>query len=158
MRGVRSAFEEKLLHDAEKTRVIDTLHKELQDYREGLHFKIVRPLVIGLIRMYRDMDRLIESMQADPAAYMLQNIDNLRSFQVTIEDLLLNNGVEAFQSDGEIFVPSEQNVLKVIETPDPELDKRIHRRVRKGFRYDERMLFVELVDIYKVVSHSAPTS
>lgn len=152
LRELRHDFDTKIKYDESKERQVDSLHKELQGYREGLHFKILRPLFIDLIAVYDDFSKLLESMSnSESNGNSGQTIDNLKSFQETIEDILRRNGVEAFSVEGATYIPSRQRVLQVIDTPDPVQDKQVARRIRKGFEYEGRVIRPEIVATYKTV-------
>ncbi len=43
LRELRQDFDTKIKYDESKERQVDSLHRELQSYREGLHFKIYAP-------------------------------------------------------------------------------------------------------------------
>ena len=154
MRALRQEFDTKIKYDASKERQIDSLHNELQAYRAGLHFKILRPVILDLISMHDDLSRMIESIPREEGMIPIsQVLKNLESFQVTAEEILQRNGVEPYSVDGENFVSGRQRALQPVETDEPSLDKTIARRVRKGFEYDEKILRPELVMIYRAVSH-----
>ena len=150
MHSLRQDFDTKVKYDESKEHLIDTLHRELQAYREGLHFKILRPLFIDLIAMYDDLGKLIDDMQAKNADSPLsQVVQNFALLQETIEEILRRNGVEAFCVEESTFVASRQRILKVLPTSEPTQDKQIARRARKGFSYESKVLRPEIVDIYK---------
>jgi molecular chaperone GrpE len=150
MQRLREDFDTKVKYDESKERLIDSLHRELQVYREGLHFKILKPVFIDLIAMYDDLGKLIDAMLAkDPSSASSQMVQNLGSFQETIEETLRRNGVDAFTLEESTFLASKQRILKVLDTSDPAQDKQIGRRVRKGFEYEGRVLRPEIVEIYK---------
>ncbi len=152
MQELRQDFNTKIKYDETKERQLDTLHKELQTYREGLHFKILRPLFIDLIAMHDDLDKLMEGFASTEATPELARmIENLRSFQETVEDVLVRNGVELYSLDGNTYVPNKQRVVQVINTTDPAQDKLIARRLRKGFEYDGRVLRPELVTLFRTM-------
>lgn len=152
MQSLRQDFDTKVKYDESKERLIDTLHRELQAYREGLHFKILRPLLLDLITMYDDLGKVVDDMQAtNPDSSFQQIIQNFALFQQAIEEMLQRNGVDAFCVEDSTFVASRQRVLKVFTTTDPTQDKQITRRVRKGFLYENRVLRPEVVEIYKYV-------
>src|SRR5579859_1071685 len=95
MQELRHDFDTKIKYDETKERQLDTLHKELQTYREGLHFKILRPLFIDLIAMHDDLDKLIEGLSSTENEQMLARmIDNLRSFKrqwkIFLSEMALN--------------------------------------------------------------------
>jgi molecular chaperone GrpE len=155
MQSLRQDFETKVKYDESKERLIDTLHKELQAYREGLHFKILRPVFIDLISMYDDFAKVVDALQKkSPDASADQEIQNLQSFQEMIEEILRRNGVESFEVEEDLFLGSKQRILRTIETMEPTLDKRIARRVRRGFAYENRVLRPEVVEVYKYAAPS----
>ncbi len=150
MQRLREDFDTKVKYDESKERLIDSLHRELQVYREGLHFKILKPVFIDLIAMYDDLGKLIDAMLAkDLASASSQMVQNLGSFQETIEETLRRNGVDGFTIEESTFLASKQRILKVLDTSDPVQDKQVARRVRKGFEYEGRVLRPEIVEIYK---------
>jgi molecular chaperone GrpE len=152
---LRQDFDTKIKYDTSKERQIDSLHNELQAYRAGLYFKILRPVILDLISMHDDLSRLIEGIpHAEGTIPVAQVLQNLESFQVTIEEILQRNGVEAYSVEGETFVSGKQRALQAVETTESSLDKQIARRVSKGFEYDEKILRPELVMTYRSVSRA----
>lgn len=149
MQAMKRDFDAKVKYDESKERMIDVLHSELQSHREGLHFKILRLLFMDLISLYDDMNRIIENMSTDFPELDQAIVSNVQSFADSVEKLLVNNEVEPFQMEGETFVANKQRALSPIPTDDATLDKHIKRRVRKGFRYDNRILRPEVVEIYR---------
>ena len=148
---LNQSFDTKLKYDESKERQVDMLHRELQSYREGLHFKTLRPLFIDLIAVHDDIGKLIENMSNKETTHTPdQTIENLHSFQETIEEILQRHGVESYNIEGEIYVPSKQRVLQVINTNNAAEDKQIARRIRKGFEYDGRVLRPELIATFKM--------
>lgn len=145
---LRQDFDTKVKYDDSKERLITNLHKELQFYREGLHFRVLKPLFIDLISLYNDMDTLIHSLQQELTADT-PHVRHLALFQSTIEEILHRNGADLFRNEQETFVPSKQRALRTVATSDPEKDKWIARRVRPGFEYEGKLLQPELVEIYK---------
>ncbi len=153
MQRLREDFDTKVKYDASKERMIDSLHRELQTYREGMHFKILRPLFMDLISMYDDLGGLLENILKENGVSR-QMLRNLESFQESIEETLRRNGVEVFSTEGDVFVAGKQRALKVVDTDDSALDKRVARRVRKGFEYDGRVLRPEIVEVYRTISRT----
>ncbi len=150
MQHLREDFDTKVKYDESKERLIDSLHRELQAYREGLHFKILRPLFIDLIAMYDDLGKLIDAMLSKtPATTSSQALQSMESFQETIEEILRRNGANAFTVEENTFVASKQRILRVVDTADPAQDKQVVRRVRKGFEYEGRILRPEVVEMHK---------
>lgn len=153
MQSLKEDFDTKVKYDESKERLIDSLHQELQAYREGLHFKILRPIFIDLIAMHDDLGKLIQNATTEePDLISNRTAKNLESFQDTIEEILRRNGVETFSLNGDAFLPNKQRAIQAIDTIDPALDKQVARKVRKGFEYDGRVLRPELVVTYRTIS------
>lgn len=154
MENLRRDFEAKVKYDESKERVIESLHRELQLHREGLHFRVLRPAFLDMISLYDDMGRLMERMSnevtaaSDQVRLLMQHV---KVFQETVEEILRRNGLESFTLEEDLFLPNKQRSLKTIPTPDPSLDRRIARRVRRGFAYEDMVLRHEIVEIYRYV-------
>jgi molecular chaperone GrpE len=146
---LRADFETKVQYDESKERLISTLHAELQTYREGFHFKILRPVLMDLISMHGDLDRIIESMTSQENAPSPIMLRNLRSFQISIEQTLQRYEVDAFAVEGDVLVAGKQQILRAVDTDNLALDRHIARRVRTGFAYSGRILRPEIVEIYR---------
>lgn len=154
--GLHSAFDSKIRYDTSKQQTIDALHEELQLHREGLHFRLLRPIFLDLIDMYNDLDKLLKREDAvTPSSENEVRLwRNLESFQATIEEVLYRNGVEAYTEASDRFVAQRQRALKTLTTENADLDGAIAERVRKGFAYEGRVLRPETVVIYKFVQRS----
>lgn len=155
--SLQQSFESKIKYDSSKERIIDSLHRELQTYREGLHFKIMRPLFFDLIEMHDDLTNLLKyhlngESESDNLSKLLQS---LSSFQDTIESVLERHGVIAYNETGDQFAPQRQRVLRAEITDDPTKDRLVYEHLRKGFEYEGRVLRPETVSLYKF---RAPTS
>ena len=123
MRGLREDFETKLMYDGNKQRLIDSLHSELEGYREGLHFKILRPIFLDMIDMHDDLGKLADALPTRYGEAVLEDmLNNLRSFQETIEEILERNGVAVSNAEGDTFVSGRQRAIKALDTSDPMLD------------------------------------
>jgi molecular chaperone GrpE len=150
---LQEGFDSKIKYDASKERVIDTLHKELQAYREGLHFKILRPIFLDLISMHDDLNHLLgyDAGAETNHEAVLKLRRSLKSFQETIEEILERHGVEVYHEAGEEFVAQRQRAIKTIETNVREEDRWVAERIRKGFAYEGRVIRPEIVAIFRFV-------
>ena len=153
MRLLRQDFDTKITFDEKQERLIDSLQSELQDYRAGLHFKILRPIIFALISMHDDLGKMIESSSREEGRVSTaQILTNFEALQITVEELLQSNGVEPYSVDGKNFVSGKQRSLQAVETSEPFLNKQIACRVSKGFIYDKNVLRPELVMTYRVIA------
>lgn len=148
MQNLRQDFDAKVKYDQSKERLIETLHRELQTYQEGLHFRVLRPVFTDLMTLYDDISKLVEGISAS-GNDVTAVIDRMVIFQETVEDILRRNGAESFTVEGPTFQPNRQRILRVIPTFDPAQDRQIARRVRKGFVYEDIVLRSEVVEVFK---------
>jgi molecular chaperone GrpE len=147
---LRSTFERELRAEANRERVIDRLHAELQDYKQDLLLKVQRPVFIDLIQLHDDVGKMMaarSSTDADPGgSASFRGI--LESIQTAIEDILYRQGVEPFSLESGEFDPRRQRALSTAPTDDPALNKTVAARVRKGFAAGEKLIRPELVSVY----------
>jgi molecular chaperone GrpE len=149
MNDLRQDFDTKVKYDESKERLISSLHKELQIYRDGLHFHVLRPIFLDLITMHDDLSAFIENMYSEELTVPKHIAHGIETFLEVIEEILHRNGVEAFSVELETFLPSRQRNMRVITTDNRLKDKHIARRVRKGFEYEGKLLRPEIVETYK---------
>jgi molecular chaperone GrpE len=149
MNDLRQDFDTKVKYDESKERLISSLHKELQIYRDDLHFRVLRPIFLDLITMHDDLSAFIENMYSEEPIVPEHIAHGIETFLEVIEEILHRNGVEAFSVELETFLPSRQRNLRVITTDNQLKDKHIARRVRKGFEYEGKLLRPEIVETYK---------
>lgn len=152
MRQLRRDFDTKVKYDESKERQIMLLHNELQ-HRENLHFNILRPVLIDLIALYDDISKMLDGSKEEVLT-ATQWRGNLQSIQDTIEEVLRQNGAEAFNMAGTTVTPERQRIVKAIDTDDPALDKQVARRLRKGFLYDTKVLRPEWVEVYRYLAEN----
>ncbi len=152
--GLQDDFKTKIQYDQSKERTIDILHKQLQDYKDDLTLKILRPLVSELIRLYDDIEHLVPETaraEAESSPLFRQVINHVDMLRGDIESMLNNNGIESYSLDGDAFDSTLQRTVSIISTSIPEQDKTVAKRVRRGFRYEDHVLRHEAVIVYRYV-------
>ncbi len=147
-------FDSKIKYDTSKEKIIDALHRELQAYRDGLHFKILRPVFADLISMYDDLSSLARHpMTQEEAVESEERLGrSLSTFQDTIKEILYRNGVQMYREEGNHFVAQRQRAVRIVETDDPQKDRLVAEHVREGFEYDGKVLRPEMVATYRYVA------
>jgi molecular chaperone GrpE len=158
---LQADFETKIKYDESKERTIDAMHRELQDYREDLSFKILRPLILDLLSLFDDLN-LLDRKYNEPE----QSLDagkiasDLKTFGADIEEIVSRYGFEFYRVDSNLFDRALQKTQKVVNTDNPNLDKQTIDRIRPGLRYGDRVVRPELVTAYRYVasSQSNPSS
>jgi molecular chaperone GrpE len=150
---LQSDFENKIKYDESKERTIDALHRELQDYREDLNFKILRPPVMDLVGLHDDLNMLaIRYRTHDEPSSGKSVAADFENFATEIEEIVSRYGFEFYQAEGDVFDRTLQRTQKVENTEKSELNKQIIERTRKGLRYGERVVRPEVVTAYRYVT------
>jgi molecular chaperone GrpE len=148
LRELRECFDSKLRYDQAKERQIDALHEELSGYRQGLYQQIMMPVMNDLIGIYDEVaGQLARLPDADPGG-----LDFV--FEM-VETVLERYEVTRFSCEGEIIDRSRQKVIDTESTTDPELGKKLARRVRHGFEMKGKVIRPEWVVAYRYVPGQA---
>jgi molecular chaperone GrpE len=149
---LQTLFHREIRAEATREKVVDRLHAELQEYKQGLLLNTLRPVFVDLIQLHDDIGKvavLPPDAEEGPALDVARRfVALLEGFQQGIEDILYRQGVEPFQVEGDAFDPRQQRAVGTSPTDDPALNKTIAARHRKGFRADDRVIRPELVSVY----------
>jgi molecular chaperone GrpE len=141
--------------EATREKVVDRLHAELQEYKQDLLLKMLRPIFLDLIQLHDDGGKMAEAALAEETADPRRWAEIVRGFQQGIEDILYRQGVEPFGEEGDAFDPRRQRAVATVPTEDPTQNKTIAGRVRKGFQASDKVIRPELVAVYAVKKPSA---
>ncbi len=144
---LKSDFQTKIKYDENKEKIITSLHDELQKHREDLHLKILRSFALDVLNLYDEMK--ITSSQTP---------DGLNVFAAVLqdtEDVLARYGFEIYEQESETYNRSLQKVQKTEITEQPELNGLVAQRLRKGLRYESRIVRPEIVNVYRYVAPKA---
>jgi molecular chaperone GrpE len=145
--ALSTLFEREIRAEATREKVVDRLHAELQEYKQGLLLGILRPVFVDMIQLHDDMGKMVAA-QPEPEGDVARLLDLIRGFQQGIEDILYRQGVEPFSLDDDAFDPRRQRALSTVPTDDPDLNKRVAARLRKGFQAGEKVIRPEMVTVY----------
>ena len=135
-------------HDSQKEKMIDKLHAELQQHKDGFIFQIIKPLVLDLIYLHDDMGKMIRTYQVKENLNEVL-IKSLLNNQESIEEILFKHGFEAYDSEADFFDPKLHYCIESFSTHNIEENKRIKERIKKGFKYEELIIRHECVTIFK---------
>jgi len=148
--ALRFTFERELRAEANRERVIDRLHAELQDYKQDLLLKVQRPIFVDLIQLHDDVGKMAAARPSTEAENEVSASFRgiMESVQTAIEDILYRQGVEPFSLETCEFDPRRQRALSTTATDDPALNKTVATRIRKGFAAGEKLIRPELVSVF----------
>jgi len=144
-------FQSKLKYDKHRESIIDNLHAELQQHKNGLMEKLLRPIFMDIIELIDDNRSLVKDMALNNED---ENPKKLKRFfgavSEDLEDLLYKHGVEAMEvMTNNVFNPSVQRVIKTINTEEKQLDKRVAEKLKSGYKWEGRLLRHQIVSVWQ---------
>ncbi len=147
---LRKDFNLKIKIDEQKNKIIDSMHNELQAYKDDILKKYLTPLIIDLIQFIDNMKRVNKFYNIkNPCGSDPEKLLGLiESIPFDIEDICARQGVTPYNCEGNIFDPIRQMVSKRIETADKTKDKTIAERLRPGYEWDGKVIRREIVAVY----------
>jgi molecular chaperone GrpE (heat shock protein) len=158
IRELSLSFESKLKYDAHKNKIIDDLHQDLQEYRQGLLQKYLQRIFIDVIKIIDDMRKFTAHHTNTPAQD--EAVEKFLKFIVNtasdLEDLFAWEGITPYTCEGDRLDPVRQRVVDKIETDDPARARTIAARLRPGYEYEGKILRPEMVNIYVCSNNHMP--
>jgi molecular chaperone GrpE len=145
--ALQTVFDREIRAEATREKVVDRLHGELQEYKQGLLLGILKPVFVDLIQLHDDMGKMITA-QGQAEGEVANLLDLIRGFQQGIEDILYRQGVEPFSLEGDAFDPRRQRALSTVPTEFVEKNKQVASRLRKGFQAGDKVIRPEMVTVY----------
>lgn len=144
LEGLQSQFDREVRAEANRERIVDRLHAELQEYKQDLLLKVQRPIFVDLIQLHDDVGKMAAAVAPDSEAFR----GTLESIQTALEDVMYRQGVEPFRAEGEAFDPRRQRAVATVPTADPALAKTLAARIRPGFQAGDKVIRPEVVSVY----------
>ena len=148
---LQEEFESKLKYDAHKERIIDTLHGELQEYKNDVVKKHLMSVLLDIIKVIDDIRkwtehyRSLDPQERDPLK-IFKYLENIPS---DLEDIFYWQGVKPFTCEGEAFDPTRQRAVKRIDTADESMDKTVALSLRVGYEWEHKVIRPEMVAVYQ---------
>lgn len=144
LRALRADFAAKIRYDEGQEQILAAMGAELDQHRQGVFRMQLKPVLLDLVAMYDDLSQLIDSPESSPATS--QALDLVRG---TVLDTLARNGAEQIASEDDAVDRTVHKVVRMVTTDDPAEDRRIAARLRPGFRWNDRVLRPEWVNVYR---------
>lgn len=136
-----TAKESREILDHEATR-IDQQLAEFDSYRRRMRKELAeaqqskREVLLALLDVMDDCDRALLHTRDGPDAI----VEGLRSIQRRLKDVLLSNGVTAFDSEGQPFDPSVHEAMSVIEADNAQESGTVYAENRRGYVVNGELL------------------
>lgn len=143
-------FEGKIKYDEHKNRIIDDLHGELHNFREGIIRKHMFSMVGDIIKIIDDARRFRSHYENAPPTE--EGCDRLLEFigqiPTELEDLFTVQGIYPFTCSRNTFDPAKQRIIRKHETGDPEKHGQVAERLRPGYEWEGKVIRPEMISIY----------
>ena len=136
-----TAKESREILDHEATR-IDQQLAEFDSYRRRTRKEVAeaqqskREVLLALLDVMDDCDRALLHTRDGPDAI----VEGLRSIHRRLKDVLLSNGVTAFDSEGQPFDPSVHEAMSVIEADNAQESGTVYAENRRGYVVNGELL------------------
>jgi molecular chaperone GrpE (heat shock protein) len=150
MNQLAGEFQAKLKYDAHKERIIDSLHQELQEYKNDIVKKHLMSVLMDVIKVIDDIRkwmrhyRSLDSETRDP----VKIFKFLETIPSDLEDIFYWQGVKSFICPGDGFDPTRQRAAKKVATTDPAKDKKVAESLRYGYEWEGKVIRPEMVAVY----------
>lgn len=140
-------FERKISVSASQDKIIASMHKELEEYKNDFYFNMIKPIIEDIINT-RDSILRISRTNIDKGLTEIP-IKTLSDYSYDLEDILIKNGVEVFaRSEGDEFSPQEGQLIEKVYTNDESLNHKIAKVLSDGYKYNDRILSRQRVNVY----------
>lgn len=144
-------FNSKIKYDAKKDEQIDKLYKELRGYRENLLIKSITPMIEDMIFEIEANKKRVTQLKSKEISELSTEklLKTIEDYSEEISNILYRQGIENYESLGKVFDGSIHTINKLVENDDKLKHNTIAKSIRQGYRWENRILKKELVDIYK---------
>lgn len=142
-------LEENFRQATNKAELFDRMYSEMARYKDDLYAKLLKPFILETVTILEDYRRTLERLDNLTPE---QTRNALKNIPADLEDLLENNGVDVLISEEENppYDRKLHQVVRTVETDNPELDGKIAKKLRPGYAWNGIMLRQEKVEIYKL--------
>lgn len=148
LNGMNELFLKKIQSTSFEKEIADKLHEEIQEYRNDLHFQLVKPLILDLINMRESMKKGVGNFREKTDE---EKLKLLQSYIEEIEIILENNDIEIYETENGKnieFDAKRQKIMKKIKTSDEELHGKIYNISSSGYMHKGRVILPEKVEVY----------
>ena len=140
-------FSDRLSRDAAKEKAFDHLYGELETVKQNSSFERFKPLYLDLILLFDRLDRVCRVENTSVSGEELYNF--LLTLKEELLEVLYRQGIELVSSDGNSFDATKQRAIATETTAVKAENNQLAEIVRRGFRYQNRLLRPEEVIVKK---------
>ncbi len=143
-------FEERIAHTTfeEQSRV--NMHKELQQYKEGMYGRIMQPLLMDIIALREDMLKTVSWLEKKSPEERIVSLEDFAEYpKGELSWLLEKYDVNSYQSEaGSEFSAHRHKAVKTLATDKKDEHGKIAFSLSNGYKYNDRVIYTERVVRY----------
>lgn len=150
LQDLDTEFKSKIKYDQHKEKIIDDLHREVQEYKNDLIRQLIRPVVMDIIHVIDDITKLVNNHKSKACSELdpLKLIKQMEDISSDLENVLSRQGIDSFSCEQPEFNPKSQRIIKTEITSDQAADRTIARKIHKGYEWDGKVLRQEMVNVF----------
>ena len=150
MENLNNLFVKKIGSIEFEREVGDKLHKELQEYKNDFYFQLIKPTILGLIRVRDNFKAGVKNFSKKSRE---EQDRFLRSFIDGIDIILDENEIEIFETDltdenNQKYNSRKQKIVRKVETQEKEKNGKICELISEGYIRNEKVIECEKVKVY----------
>ncbi|HEY0460095.1 MAG TPA: nucleotide exchange factor GrpE [Pyrinomonadaceae bacterium] len=139
----------------ERERIIDRLHQENQQLKQGELEQAIMPVWRDLIRLFDDLKQTANRYVEREELQKQSIVKDFECYRDIVEDILYRYGVERYTAESGVpFNSKEHKALGVVETSESVNDKTLARVLRDGFKTENRNIRFLEVEVFRFNSIS----
>lgn len=143
-------FQSKLKYDTHKEKIINDLHQELQEYKNGIIKKQSHSLIKDTIKVIDGIMKFLHHYRSlEPSSIKPEKlIQFIKGTASDLNDVLFWQDVQSYTLSNSIFDPNRQRIIKKVETSDKAEDKFIAESLYSGYEMEGKVIRPEMVKVY----------
>ena len=150
MKLLETMFETKITADGQREKLIDSMHAELEQYKNDMFAKIFKPLLTDVIYLREDMRKVMRTMKEKDGQISADKFFSiLDGYIMDTADILEKYDVEIFNCEEDEYVPIRQKIIKVLPTDDEKLSGIVADKLSDGYMLNEKVIFPQKAVVYK---------
>lgn len=134
----------------ERELIIDRLHKENQQLKQGEFQQALLPIFRDLIKFYDDLGLTFYNYSNDLELNNDKVFRDFSCYHETVNDILYRYGVEQIETKiGDSFNSKEHKAMATVMTDLEEQDRKVAKIIRSGFKTENKIVRNVEVEIYR---------
>ena len=149
MDRMNDLFTNRIQRSETEGKIIDQMHKELQDYKSNLYFNLIKPILQDIIEVRDSIRRMSDNYASKPEGERNIPLKTFSDYTYDLQDILEKNEVSIYDSkEGDECIPVKHKVIRKVSTPVEELNGKIAESLSSGYEYSGKTISPEKVVVY----------